>query len=210
MKTHNQAARFWDEHYSRRAEESSPARVNPLLAEIAGPLTPGTALDLGCGTGGDALWLAARGWRVTAADISAPAVESLRLRADEAGAELTVLRVDLAEQFPPGTFDLVSAQYLHTPFALDRARVLRTAAKALDTGGRLVVVDHGSTAPWSWQQDPGHHYPTPREVAAELALDPAGWRIERADAPRRQATGPGGRTATVVDHVLVVRREARP
>jgi SAM-dependent methyltransferase len=198
------AARFWDELYSRRAAES-PA-VNPRLAEIAGPLPPGAALDLGCGAGGDALWLAGRGWRVTAVDISASAVDSLRQRADRTGEPVTALRVDLADDFPDGAFDLVSAQYLHTPFALDRARVLRTAAKALNRGGRLAVVDHGSTAPWSWNQDPDVRYPTPREVAEELALDPVEWSVERADAPERQATGPEGRTATVVDHVLVIRR----
>lgn len=177
--------------------------MNARLAEIAGPLTPGTALDLGCGGGGDAVWLAARGWRVTAVDISGAAVRSLR----ERGEPITALRVDLAEDFPDGTFDLVSAQYFHTPFALDRARVLRTAAGSVNPGGRLVVVDHGSAAPWSWDQDA--EFPGPAEVAAGLALDPADWSIDRAEAAERLATGPAGRTATVVDHVLVLRRAGR-
>jgi SAM-dependent methyltransferase len=206
MRTHDQAARFWDEHYSRRAAESPVAKVNPRLAEIAGPLRPGAALDLGCGAGGDALWLAGQGWRVTAVDISASAVHSLQEQADRTGKPVTALCVDLAEDFPAGTFDLVSAHYLHTPFTLDRAHVLRTASKSVNPDGRLVIVDHGSTAPWSWNQDAGLRYPTPREVAAELALDPAQWSIERADSPQRQATGPAGQTATVVDHVLVIRR----
>jgi SAM-dependent methyltransferase len=193
-----QAARFWDERYRGRE-----GKVNPRLVEIAGALPPGAALDLGCGAGGDALWLADRGWRVTAVDISGVAVRSLRERA---GASVTALQVDLADDFPDGVFDLVSAQYFHTPFALDRARVLRTAAESVNAGGRLAVVDHGSTAPWSWNQDPDVRYPSPQEVAAELALDPAEWAIERAEASERQATGPGGRRATVVDHVLVMRR----
>jgi SAM-dependent methyltransferase len=188
---------FWDKHYS----VPQPTRVNPVLAEIAGSLTPGTALDLGCGAGGDALWLAGRGWRVTAVDISANAVRRL----SERDALVSARRVDLAEDFPEGSFDLVSAMYFHTPFALSRARVLRTAAHALNPSGRLVVVDHGSTAPWSWNQDPDIYYPTPDEVAAELALDPTRWQVERADMPRRQATGPDGQTATVVDNVLVIR-----
>lgn len=203
------AARFWDEHY-RHARPGQAGRANPVLAEIVGPLIPGTALDLGCGAGGDALWLAGRGWRVTAVDISANAVRRLADNARARGLRdrLSAERVDLAEDFPEGRFDLVSAQHFHTPFALPRARVLRTAAHALRPGGRLVVVDHGSTAPWSWNQDPLAHYPTPDEVFADLALDPARWHAERADMPRRRAQGPGGQTATVIDNVLVVRRTA--
>jgi SAM-dependent methyltransferase len=186
--------RFWDEHY-----RNPPAvRVNPLLTEIAGPLPAGTALDLGCGAGGDALWLARRGWRVTAVDLSGVAVESLRHRAGDL--PVTALRADLATTFPDGPFDLVSAQYLHTPFPLPRDRVLRQAAEALRPGGRLLVVDHGSVAPWSWNRDAD----VPRPIT--LDLDPARWSIERADSPRRVATGPGGETATVTDHVLLVRR----
>ncbi|QUQ65347.1 class I SAM-dependent methyltransferase [Kutzneria sp. CA-103260] len=206
MSIHNQAAHFWDEHYRRRAAESPDATVNLRPVEIAGPLPPGAGLDLGCGAGGDALWLAGQGWRVTAVDISASAVRSLRRQAHRVGVPVTALCVDLAEDFPAGTFDLVSAQYLHTPFTLDRTRVLRTAAKAVNPGGRLAVVDHGSTAPWSWNQDPTLQYPTPREVATELALDSAEWSVERADTPQRQAIGPAGDKATVVDHVLVIRR----
>jgi SAM-dependent methyltransferase len=176
--------------------------VNPVLAEIAGPLPPGTVLDLGCGAGGDVRWLVARGWQVTAVDIAEAAVRSLP-------PSVTAHHMDLAAEFPPGTYDLVSAQYFHPVVALDRARVLRTAAASLNPGGLLVVADHGSIAPWSWNQDPGTRFPAPGEVAAELALDPAGWSVDRADTPRRQATGPGGRTATVIDHVLVVRRAER-
>ncbi len=196
----DEETRFWDEQY----RSPRPTRVNAVLAEIVENLPPGTALDLGCGGGGDALWLAGRGWHVTAVDISANAVR--RLAETASGLPVVATRVDLTESFPDGTWDLVSAQYLHTPFELPRARVLRRAAHALNPGGRLVVVDHGSTAPWSWNQDPDAHYPTPDEVYASLALDPAGWPVERADMPRRTAKGPGGRTATVVDNVLVVRR----
>ncbi|MEV7555752.1 class I SAM-dependent methyltransferase [Amycolatopsis sp. NPDC089917] len=195
------ATEFWDGHYERRSTDTP--KVNARLAEIAGPLAPGAALDLGCGGGGDALWLAAHGWQVTAVDISGAAVRSLR----ERGEPIEALRVDLAGDFPDGAFDLVSALYFHTPFDLDRARVLRTAASSVKPGGRLVIVDHGSAAPWSWDQDA--EYATPLEVAAELALDPADWSIDRADAAERQATGPSGRTATVVDHVLVLRRAGR-
>jgi SAM-dependent methyltransferase len=201
MDTHDEAARFWDEHYRNPPAE----RVNPLLAEVACPLPAGAALDLGCGAGGDTLWLARRGWQVTAVDLAATAVESLRHRAG--GLPVTTLRIDLAAAFPEGAFDLVSAQYLHTPFTLPREQVLRRAADALRPGGLLLVVDHGSAAPWSWNRDADVHHPTPGEVAAALDLDPARFSVERADTPQRLATGPGGQTATVTDHVLLVRRD---
>ncbi|MFG3257114.1 class I SAM-dependent methyltransferase [Streptomyces sp. NPDC048172] len=197
---------FWERHY--RARRTWGVRVNPLLAETVAPLRPGAALDLGCGTGGDTVWLAERGWDVTAVDISATAVERVRDRARELGLgeRVATERHDLGESFPKGRFDLVSAQYFHTPFPLLRSRVLRTAAYALRPGGLLLIVDHGSTAPWSWNQDPDVHHPTPAETAATLDLDPAHFSVQRADMPLRRATGPSGETATVVDNVLLVQR----
>ncbi|WP_030372088.1 class I SAM-dependent methyltransferase [Streptomyces rimosus] len=203
------AVAFWDGVYAARPAAHGP-RPNVRLTETVTGLPTGDALDLGCGDGGDALWLAGLGWRVTATDISAVAAERLAAlaRSHDLGAHVTAVRHDLRESFPPGEFDLVCAHYLHTPFALDRAAVLRTAAHALRLGGRLLVVDHGSAAPWSWDQDPDTRYPSPREVADGIGLDPATWTVERADAPRRIATGPGGRTAEVTDHVLLIRRTA--
>lgn len=205
----DEAARFWDEHYRSRPVPWGE-RANPLLVEVAGDLTPGAALDLGCGPGGDTAWLARRGWRVIAVDIAAAAVAGVREHAARAGLvdRITAEQHDLSRSFPAGEFDLVSAQYLHSVFDLPRAEVLRTAADALRPGGLLLVVDHGSIAPWSWNQDPDTHFPTPQEVAAELALDPARWPVVRADTPRREATGPHGETATVTDHVLVLQRAA--
>jgi SAM-dependent methyltransferase len=207
MATTDEPTRFWDAHHEEHVPTAEPP-VNARLAEVAADLAPGAALDLGCGPGGDTLWLARRGWRVTAVDISAVAIDRLADRAHSSGLgdRVTAQRHDLAHSFPAGRFDLVSAHYLHTSFDLPRERVLRTAAHALSPGGRLLVVDHGSTAPWSWNQDPDTHFPSPAEVAADLDLDPRRWHVERADAPRRTATGPGGRTAEVVDHVLLIRR----
>jgi SAM-dependent methyltransferase len=198
---------FWDEHYRAR-RRTCAQRANPLLIETAGPLAPGVALDLGCGGGGDTIWLAQHGWRVTAVDISATAVDNVLACARELGVGdlVTTERHDLDRTFPSGEFDLISAQYFHTPFALSRSRVLRTAAAALRAGGLLLIVDHGSTAPWSWNQDPDTHHPTPAEVAAELDLDPGQWPVVRDERVQRQATGPNGQIATVTDNVLLLRR----
>ena len=204
----DEAELFWEEQYGTRRTWGE--RANPLLVETAAPMRPGAALDLGCGAGGDAIWLAEHGWQVTAVDISATAVERVRERARELGVGDRVVteRHDLARSFPSGEFDLVSAQYFHTPFTLPRSEVLRTAARALRPGGLLLIVDHGSIAPWSWNQDPDTHFPTPTEIAAELDLDPEQWPVLRADMPRRRATGPAGEIATVTDNVLVLRRTA--
>lgn len=199
---------FWDQHY--RSRRTWGGRPNPILVAVAEGLAPGDAADLGCGPGGDTVWLARRGWRVTAVDVAGVAVEGVRAHAAEQGLDHLVRaeRHDLGQTFPAGAFDLISAQYLHTPLPLDRARALRTAAHALRPGGLLLIVDHGSTAPWSWNQDPDARFPTPAEVAAGLGLDPRRWPVVRADMPRRRATGPGGRTATVTDNVLLIRRDA--
>ncbi|MEU7314244.1 class I SAM-dependent methyltransferase [Streptomyces sp. NPDC007083] len=204
-----EAVEFWDGVYEARALPDDPRPNARLTATVAG-LVPGDVLDLGCGDGGDALWLARQGWRVTALDISAVAVRRLAglARAHGLADRLTAEQHDLGGPFPPGRFDLICAHYLHTPLGLDRDAVLRAAAHALRLGGRLLIVDHGSTAPWSWNQDPDIRYPAPREIAAGIGLDPTRWPVERADVLHRTANGPGGQTAEVTDHLLVIHRTA--
>lgn len=201
------AVAFWNGVYSSRPTATTP-HPNVRLTEVVANLPAGAALDLGCGNGGDALWLAGHGWRVTATDISTVAVERLTTLAGAHGLadRVDAVQCDLSSSFPHEQFDLISAHYLHTPLDLDRAAVLRSAGHALRPQGRLLVVDHGSTAPWSWNQDPDVRFPSPREVAAAIDLDPATWTVERADAPRRIATGPDGATAEVTDHVLIIHR----
>ncbi|MFP3986223.1 class I SAM-dependent methyltransferase [Streptomyces sp. E11-3] len=201
------AARFWEGHYSGR-DRWWKGTPNPLLAATASQLTPGRALDLGCGEGGDTVWLASQGWQVTAVDIAPTALARTARHAAEAGVgeRIVTERHDLATSFPAGTFHLVSAQYLHTPFDLPRADVLRQAAHALTPGGLLLIVDHGSVRPWAWNPDPDTRFPSPEEIYDGLGLDPARWTPERLDRPQREATGPGGQTAVVTDTVLAIRR----
>ncbi|SDQ06983.1 cyclopropane-fatty-acyl-phospholipid synthase family protein [Quadrisphaera sp. DSM 44207] len=201
-----QAEGFWEAHY-RRSPRVWTGRANAVLADVAAPLAPGTALDLGCGEGGDAVWLARRGWRVTAVDVSATALARVREHAAAAGVgdRVVARQHDLARTFPAGAYDLVAASYLQSPVHLPRTAVLRAAAGAVAPGGLLLVVEHASVPPWSWA-DPGTRFPAPEEVLASLDLPPATWHPERVGAFQREATGPGGQRAAVTDTVLAVRR----
>lgn len=202
-----ETARHWDELYGGRDRLWS-GRANPHLVDVAGALPPGTALDLGCGEGGDAIWLARRGWRVTAVDISRTALDRAAAEAAAAGvaSRIHFQRHDLSRTFPTGEFDLVSAQFLQSPLDFPRTAVLRAAARAVAPGGRLLVVEHGEAPPWAHAEHAHRRFPTPEETLTELDLDPDGWRTERLDAPRRQITGPDGQPATLVDHLVLVRR----
>jgi SAM-dependent methyltransferase len=194
---------FWDAHY-RANQRVWSGRPNAVLVDVVEPLPPGTALDLGCAEGADAIWLATRGWRVTAADVSPTALKRAEAHAADLGVVVDFQHHDLGLTFPEGTFDLVSAQYLQSPVDLPRARVLRRAAAAVAPGGLLLVVEHGSAAPWSWNQDAV--FPTPEQSLAELDLDPVRWDVEKLAAVERVATGPDGQTATVTDLVIALRR----
>jgi SAM-dependent methyltransferase len=202
-----EAERFWEGHYRGRDRVWSGA-ANAVLVDVVGSLPAGTALDLGCGEGGDAIWLAGLGWRVTAVDVSATALErgAAQAAATGVGDRIDFQRHDLARTFPAGAFDLVSALYLQSPVEFPRDRVLQAAARAVAPDGLLLIVTHASVPPWSWNRDPDTRFPTPEEALAALNLSPGGWRTERLGAPERLATGPNGETATVADTVIAVRR----
>lgn len=202
-----EAQQHWEERYGERDRIWS-GRVNARLEEVAADLPPGRALDLGCGEGGDAVWLAGRGWTVVAVDIS----ETALARARQAAGERDVLeRIDfqhhdLSDSFPAGTYDLVSAQFLHSLVRLEREQILRNAAAAVAPGGRLLIVDHGGAPPWADEHVREHHFPSARDVVAGLELDAAEWDRVRVDTVERSAVGPDGQSATLVDNVMVLRR----
>ncbi|MGK4591222.1 class I SAM-dependent methyltransferase [Amycolatopsis sp. w19] len=200
---------FWEDFY-RDKDQVWSGKANPILVNEVAALTPGTALDLGCGEGGDAIWLTQQGWRVTAVDISDVALERAAAHAAEAGAEgITWERHDLAKSFPEGRFDLVSAQFFHSPVAEDgeRDKALRRAAEAVAPGGTLVVAGH---AGWpTWMDEPPHkdvHFPTTAEVLEALALADGEWTVERQDLITHDFPGPEGQHGTRSDNVLRVRR----
>lgn len=208
MNSADDSVSFWENHYAGM-DARWGTKPNIVLAGLVADLAPAprTALDLGCGHGGDALWLAAQGWDVTAVDVSQTALDRVAAGAAATGVtgRVRTERHDLSASFPDGTYDLVAATYFHTPIALAREDVLRRAARAVAPGGLLAVIEHASVAPWSWQAGQDVRCPTPDEVIASLRLT-SDWHVERGEAPRRTATGPGGRTATVTDNVIAVRR----
>ena len=132
----------WDARYSERDGARWSGRPNGRLLAEAADLAPGRALDVGCGEGADAIWLARRGWTVTAIDISDVAVTRARQAAERAGAAVEWVRGDaLRTPFPARSFDLVSMQYPALPKAAGEAAV----RKLLDTvrpGGLLLAVYH--------------------------------------------------------------------
>jgi len=203
----SEARQAWEDHYGER-ERVWSGRVNVRLAELVDPMTPGRALDLGCGEGADAMWLAERGWHVTAVDISQTALD--RAAADAAArdvaASIDFRRHDVTESFPEGVFDLVSAQFLHSTVPMDRAAVLRRAAAAVAPGGTLLVADHGAAPPWSKPDHRPHEFPSAAQVVESLNLDDTQWERVRVEAVDRDAVGPDGQQAVLTDNVIVLRR----
>ncbi|MGY2085713.1 class I SAM-dependent methyltransferase [Blastococcus sp. SYSU DS0539] len=198
----------YDELY-RSAPAVWTGRPNRQLVVEATDLPPGTALDAGAGEGGDALWLASRGWRVTAVDFSPVALERGAAKAAELGLadRIDWRHEDLDVWTPPErSFDLVTAHYLHATWT-DRTRMFRRLAAAVAPGGMLLVVGHQHGEEW------GHGHASAHEAGAlytaddvAAVLDPAEWS-DIVTRTRDRDPGAAERTGNVVpDTVLVARR----
>jgi SAM-dependent methyltransferase len=201
---------YWEERYRASTAVWSGGPNRQLVAEAA-DLPPGTALDAGSGEGGDALWLAARGWQVTAVDFAATALERGAQAAAAAGLadRIEWLRADLRSWTPPPAgYDLVSAQFFHLP-PDERAAVFATLAAAVGPGGTLLVVGHDVS-----DLDSGAHRPHSPELfftAADVAatLDPAAWEIVTTETrPRAPLEHEAEQGVTVADTVLVAHRRS--
>ena len=199
---------FWEARYAEHDHVWSGNPNAVLVQEITG-LEPGTALDLGCGEGADAIWLAERGWRVTATDISRNALGRAARHAADAGVADRVdwQPHDLAVSFPEGAYDLVTAMFLHSPAeGMPREEILRSAAAAVAPGGVLLIAGHAGPPPWDPDAHPHVHLPGADEVLASLGLPEGAWEVLLSGENERVQTAPDGRTMTRTDNALKLRR----
>lgn len=186
MTTEQLPDEWWNTFYAERDQIWS-GKPNAVLVTEVSDLLPGRALDLGCGEGADAIWLAEQGWAVTAVDISSVALGRAAVHAKDAGVadRIEWQQHELGKSFPDGEFDLVSAQFLHSKTELDRDAILRSAAGAVAPGGVLLIEGHMGF-PSSEHQEGEHeahnphpdvHFPTPEEVVQSLALADGEWDV---------------------------------
>jgi SAM-dependent methyltransferase len=202
---HGQA--HWDARYASRERIWSGKPNRQLVAEAAS-LPPGVALDAGSGEGADALWLAERGWRVTAVDVSPVALARAAAHAAQQGEEVAGRiaweHADVRTWSPRlAAYDLVSAQFLH-PAPDVRPELVGRLAAAVAPGGVLLYVGH----------DPSdllgiaHGHPELLPAVSEIAqlLDRDGWDVEVAEVRPRPGTHRDGRVVTFHDAVVRARR----
>jgi SAM-dependent methyltransferase len=195
----------WDERYRSRDALWS-GKPNLYLVSETDSLTPGLALDAGAGEGADAIWLAARGWRVVAIDISAVALKRGAAHATERGEDVANRiewrRGDLASAEPAAsTYDLVTAQYLQLPAAA-RTVVFGALAAAVAPAGTLLIVGHHPSDLQTTVPRPPlpELFYTGDDIAALLKA--SDWDIVTNAAPGREATDPEGNAVTVHDTVF--------
>jgi SAM-dependent methyltransferase len=178
------------------------------LVEETSALAPGSALDAGCGEGADAIWLAERGWRVTAVDIAFTALDRARavaLPADVAE-RITWQQGDLiANPPPPASFDLVSSHFMQVaPDAL--AALVGGLAAAVKPHGTLLIVGHHPSDLLTTARRPRAPGVLYAAEAVVALLDETVWETTACEARPRPATDPAGHSITVHDTVLRARR----
>jgi SAM-dependent methyltransferase len=191
----------WDARYGER-ERIWTGHVNAVLADEVADLAPGRALDVGCGEGADALWLAARGWEVTGVDISSVALGRAVEEAAARGLSVTWQRADLLVSPPAmSSYELVSAHFLQlTPD--ERAGVHAALGAAVVPGGTLLVVaHHPAHLPASGHHGVPERFFTASEVLADLG---PGWDVVVAEERVREGVRPDGERLTFHDTVVRV------
>lgn len=188
----------WDERYAE-AERLWSAGPNRFLPDLVHGLPTGRALDLACGEGRNAIWLAQNGWSIVGVDFSVTAVERAwdAARMFECDCEFYV--ANLLDWDPPGQYSLVAEFYLHLPKP-DLREIRRRLAQSLVPGGRLIVVGHDVT-----NLNDGHGGPQDPELlhtVDSVSADLAGLEIETAERVER----PVGDAVVALDTVVRARR----
>jgi SAM-dependent methyltransferase len=192
----------WDERYGA-SELVWGAGPNRFLVDEVTDLRPGTALDVACGEGRNAIWLASIGWQVVGVDFSAVGLEKARQLATRQGVTVEWVLADVTTWEPPGTYDLVAVMYLHLPEDL-RHGVWARMARAVAPGGTFLVVGHdlaNLSEGFGGPQDPAVLY-GPGDVVGDIA--PA-LTIEKAERVRRPVSTPEGE-ASAIDVLVRARR----
>jgi SAM-dependent methyltransferase len=195
----------WDRRYSESDRLWSGRPNGALVAEVRG-LAPGRALDVGCGEGADAIWLAQAGWDVTALEVSGVALRRAAAHAGEAGVDIRWVHDGLVEAaLADGSFDLVSAQYPALP-RTPGAQAEQALLAAVAPGGTLLVVHHAGMEhhePREGGFDPAD-FVSVAMVAAALDDD---WLVEVAELRPRVVPEGGAGAHHTEDEVLRARRQ---
>jgi len=178
---------YWEQRWEQTPSGADGAMdanpPNPYLIRAASSLTPGTALDAGCGAGAEAIWLATKGWQVTAADIAPDALARAARRAAGSGVSERVswTEADLTEWDPGRQFDLVTTNYAHP--AIPQLAFYHRISAWVAPGGTLLIVGHLHTdSPGNGHH--GHHPPAEATVTLPDitdGLDGTKWEIVTAE-----------------------------
>lgn len=198
---------YWDERYAA-SDRVWSGRPNQRLAEELADLTPGTALDIGCGEGADAVWLAARGWSVTGVDVSDVALSKAAGHAGEAGVgeRTSWLQADVYALEPlPSGVDLVTASFVHVPPA-DFDAVYRHLAACVAPGGSLFVLGHHPDDAHTGLRNSGLSALLFTPAAVVATLDPDAWDVVTEQVLSRQQVHDGVSHAVSDTVVRAVRR----
>jgi SAM-dependent methyltransferase len=189
----------WDAFYGERPAIWSGQPNTQLVTEVTA-LSPGRALDVGCGEGADAIWLAGHGWDVTAVDVSEVALDRARAHAGP-GSTISFVRADLVTAPPePRSYDLVSAQFFQLPDP-PRADAFRGLGDAVSPGGHLLVVGHDPSG-HAGGGHPGRLFTIPEITAL---FSPEVWEVVTAETRTRTALH-HGEVTDLVDAVVLLRR----
>ena len=194
--------RHWDERHSDGDFEGRGP--NPTLTEAVSRLTSGSALELACGSGTNAVWLARQGWRTAAVDWSVVGLANGKATADAAGVTVEWLQRDLFAWTPdPRAYDLVAIVYLHMP-PEERGPIYAAAAAAVSPGGHLVIVGHDRLHGVEGQGGPdADRLFTAEELGRELTAADPQLIVERAEVVRRVPLPDRG----PIDALLVIQRK---